>query len=147
MPSPHPALKASNTAVVTGAGLGGIGYSVAHLLAARYQLRVLLVDVSASTLLAAQKALLAAGAKEEDVLTRVVDVSIAAEVFELADYAFEVFGKVDFLMLNAGVQMPTKDFAEGGDLESWNKTLGVNLFGVLHGTQVRAGAVGPRRRC
>ena len=77
--SPHPALKASNAAVLTGAGIGGIGYSVAHLLLTRYQLRVLLVDISAPALFAAQKALIAAGAKEEDVLTRVVDVSNAAE--------------------------------------------------------------------
>lgn len=144
--SPHPALKASNAAVLTGAGIGGIGYSVAHLLLTRYQLRVLLVDISAPALFAAQKALIAAGAKEEDILTRVVDVSNAAEVFELADYAFETFGKVDFLLLNAGVQVPTKDFVEGGDLENWTKTLGVNLFGVLHGTQVSGGGAG-RGRC
>lgn len=38
-------------------------------------------------------------------------------------------------MLNAGRGGPSKDFAPGGDLDAWNKTLGVNLFGVLHGTQ------------
>jgi NADP-dependent 3-hydroxy acid dehydrogenase YdfG len=132
----HPSLRAGNVAVITGAGFGGIGYSTAHLLLTTYKLQVLLVDISSSSLAQASAALIAAGAPSESVHTRVVDVSQSAQMFELADFVFSKFGKVDFLMLNAGVQMKTVDYKEGGDLESWNKTLGVNFYGVLHGTQV-----------
>ena len=36
--------KAGDTAVITGAGYGGIGYAVAELLASRFKVHVVLVD-------------------------------------------------------------------------------------------------------
>lgn len=132
---PHPSLKPGNVAVVTGAGSGGIGASVARLLTTRYNLRIVLADSHPATLTAAHDNLIKAGVPEENILTRVTDVSDSSEVFALADVAFERFGQVDFLFLNAGTTGPSKDFAPGGDLAAWNKIISVNFGGVLNGTQ------------
>ncbi|KAI5480541.1 short-chain dehydrogenase/reductase SDR family protein [Pseudohyphozyma bogoriensis] len=131
MTSTHPALVSGNVAVITGGSLGGIGFETAKLLLERYNLSVLLADVNTEALNAAAEAL----GSPSNLLTHICDVSQPKEVFALADLAFEKFGRVDFLFLNAGVSMPTKDFAPGGDLDSWTKTLGVNFGGVLNGTQ------------
>ncbi|KAK4705964.1 hypothetical protein P7C70_g239, partial [Phenoliferia sp. Uapishka_3] len=131
----HPSLIPGNVAVITGAGVGGIGYATAVLLATRYQLRVVLADISASALTAAHDGLIAAGVAESDIVARETDVSSFEDMKALADVAYEAYGHVDFLFLNAGTGGPSKDFAPGGDMEAWSKTLSVNLFGVLNGTQ------------
>ena len=130
---PHPCLVAGNTAVITGASLGGIGYSVALLLLQRYQMKVLLADLDKEALARTSDALIAAGVAEESFITHVTDVSKWEEVKELADVAFAELDRVDFLHLNAGTSVPTKDW--GGDVQNWRKILDVNLYGVLHGTQ------------
>lgn len=132
----HPALIKSNIALITGAGLGGIGFSVAQILLQRYALKVILVDNSSHSLSASSKALLAAGVSQDQFETKVVDVSHAEEMFSLEKEVRAKYGQVDFLMLNAGVQIPSKDYKDGGDLESWDKILKVNFGGVLNGTQV-----------
>ncbi|KAL8279157.1 hypothetical protein RQP46_008413 [Phenoliferia psychrophenolica] len=131
--TPHPSLKPGNVAVITGAGLGGIGYETAVLLTTRYSMRVLLADIL--DLSATRDGLLAAGVADSNIMTRVTDVADAKDVFALADEAFAHFGHVDFLFLNAGRSGPSKDFAAGGDLVEWQKTLSVNFGGVLNGTQ------------
>ncbi|ORY60381.1 hypothetical protein BCR35DRAFT_355241 [Leucosporidium creatinivorum] len=140
MPAPHPALAQGNTAVVTGAGGGaGIGYAIALQLLQRYGLKVLLSDLSTDALERTSEALVKAGVDSAAFFTHAADVSQWEEVKELSNVAFEKLGRVDFLILNAGVQRPTKDFTEissaDDQLAAWNQTLGVNFYGVLHGTQ------------
>ena len=45
------------------------------------------------------------------------------------------FGGTDILMNNAGIGPDSSRF---GPLENWQRILGVNLWGVIHGTQVFA---------
>lgn len=78
--TPHPALVKDNCAVVTGAGLGGIGYSIALLLLQRYQMKVMLADFDKEALSKTSDALIAAGVAEERFLTHVTDVSKWDEV-------------------------------------------------------------------
>lgn len=143
MPAPHPALVAGNTAVVTGAAVGGIGYSIALQLLQRYGLKVLLSDLKTDALKETTEALLKAGVNADAFYTHATDVSSWEEVKELSDIAFEKLGQVDVLILNAGTQLPTKDFTDidgaADSLKAWNQTLGVNFYGVLHGTQVSEG--------
>lgn len=139
MPASHPALVAGNTAVVTGAAVGGIGYSIALRLLQRYSLKVLLSDLTTEALERTTEALVKAGVDSEHFYTHATDVSQWEDVKELSNVAFEKLGRVDFLVLNAGTQVSTKDFtdvdAADDQLQAWNHTLGVNFFGVLHGTQ------------
>ncbi|GAA5826489.1 hypothetical protein JCM11251_002393 [Rhodosporidiobolus azoricus] len=133
MPAPHPALARGNVAVVTGATLGGIGWETSLILLQRFGLYVVLADISKAGLQATAEELIALGIPETQFETRVVDVADAKDVSDLADTVFSTKGKVDFLFLNAGIQLPSKSF--GGDLDAWAKTLGVNLMGVIHGQQ------------
>ncbi|MBC8340041.1 MAG: SDR family NAD(P)-dependent oxidoreductase, partial [Proteobacteria bacterium] len=62
-----------------------------------------------------------------------VDVSEESSVAALADASFDAFGQVDLLVNNAGV-------FQGGlfwerSVEDWEWTLGVNVWGIIHGTR------------
>jgi NAD(P)-dependent dehydrogenase (short-subunit alcohol dehydrogenase family) len=114
---------AGRVAVVTGAG-SGIGRSLATRFAAE-GMRVVVADVETDAL-AATAALLPA-----DAVAQVTDVSDRDAVFALADRAFAECGAVDVLCNNAGVfQGGLMWECSPADFE-W--TLGVNLYGVLHG--------------
>ena len=120
----HPALAPGGVAVITGGG-GGIGLATARRLVAM-GLTVCLADRDADKLHAAAASL---GDAAHAVPT---DVSDAASVASLAAEVAEKFGPVSFLMNNAAVD-------SGGDAlsnpEGWQRVLGVNLLGVLHGVQ------------
>ncbi|MDJ0786483.1 MAG: SDR family NAD(P)-dependent oxidoreductase [Myxococcota bacterium] len=127
MSSPtHPAIAEGNVAVITG-GASGIGLATAERLA-RFGLRVCIADHDEEALKAAAESLAEAG----EVIVQPTDVSSAASVDELASAVAERLGPVSLLMNNAGV-------GGGGDAlsnpEGWQRVLGVNLFGVLHGVQ------------
>jgi len=116
-PSTPPYLKPDAVAVITGAGVGGIGYEIALIAIQRHRMKVVLVDQSQAALDNTSKALISAGVAKEQFSSKVIDVSKIPEVQKLADEVFEQHGRVDFLVLNAGIQIPSKSF--GGDLESW----------------------------
>ncbi|POY71911.1 hypothetical protein BMF94_5068 [Rhodotorula taiwanensis] len=126
--------KAGDTAVITGAGYGGIGYDTALLLATRFQIYVLLADRDSAALEKASEGLIAAGVAEGDFATRVTDVSDANDMLELANAVFQSRGKVDFLHLNAGVSTEVKAYGED-IVDEWQRTFAVNLFGVVNGSQ------------
>lgn len=119
----HPALQPGNAAVITG-GAGGIGLAVAHKLAG-YGLRICLADSDGDVL---EKA----AASIEGALALVTDVSSRSSVEALAREATKRLGPISVLMNNAGR-------GGGGDAlsnpEGWERVLGTNLFGVLHGVQ------------
>ncbi|KAK4057269.1 hypothetical protein OIO90_001766 [Microbotryomycetes sp. JL221] len=133
------ALKRDNIAVVTGAAVGGIGFAISRLLLDRFGLKVVLADLSSELLNDATTELVKQGIAEDRFMTHVTDVTKYQDVAQLADVAFERFGRVDVLVLNAGVSRPSKDFVPPEDVESnlasWKTILDVNFFGVLHGTQ------------
>jgi NAD(P)-dependent dehydrogenase (short-subunit alcohol dehydrogenase family) len=114
-------------AVVTGAA-SGIGRALADRFAAAGA-HLVLADIEPVPLRSAVDELGAAGAEP---LAQVCDVSDADDVAALRDAAVERFGTVHVVCLNAGVA------GAGGlqwdvPLSGWAWTLGVNVWGVVHG--------------
>jgi NAD(P)-dependent dehydrogenase (short-subunit alcohol dehydrogenase family) len=130
----HPALSPDNVAVITG-GASGIGLAAAMRFA-RMGLRICIADVGADKLSQAAAALTeAAPGGAAGVMTAVIDVSNVDDVVRLESAVRERFGGTDVLMNNAGVQPGSTMF---GPKANWQRVLGVNLWGVIHGSQVFA---------
>lgn len=122
-------LQAGGIAVITGAA-SGFGLEASKL-AAQRGLKVVMADVQADALAAAQAQVEALGA---EVLPFRLDVSKAAEVEALAEATFTRFGVPTFVFNNAGV-------GAGGLIwehttADWEWVIGVNLLGVAHGVRV-----------
>jgi NAD(P)-dependent dehydrogenase (short-subunit alcohol dehydrogenase family) len=116
-------------AVVTGAA-SGIGRGMAERWCAE-GMKVVLADIEADALAAAERELRAGGA---DVVSVVTDVSSAASMDALARASVDAFGAVHLVCNNAGV-------GGGGMMQElttddWQWVLGVNLWGVIHGIRV-----------
>ncbi|HVY06813.1 MAG TPA: SDR family oxidoreductase [Burkholderiales bacterium] len=116
-------------AVVTG-GASGLGRAMA-LRFAREGMRIVLADIEKAALANTEKEFRDAG---HDVLAVRTDVSNGRDMEALADKAFQRFGGVHVLCNNAGV-------APGGTIweqseKDWEWTLGVNVWGVIHGIRV-----------
>ncbi|HEV7877753.1 SDR family NAD(P)-dependent oxidoreductase [Bradyrhizobium sp.] len=130
----HPALSPDNVAVITG-GASGIGLAAA-IRFARMGLRVCIADVGADRLAQAASALTeAAPGGAVGVMAEVIDVGNADDVARLESAVRARFGGTDILMNNAGVQPGSTMF---GPEANWRRILGVNLWGVIHGSQAFA---------
>jgi len=130
----HPVLSANNVAVVTG-GASGIGLAAAMRFAG-IGMKVCVADIGTDRLKqAATKLSAAAPGGSADIMTAVVDVSRIEEVTSLESEVRERFGGTDLLMNNAGIQPGSAMF---GPADNWQRILGVNLWGVIHGSQVFA---------
>jgi NAD(P)-dependent dehydrogenase (short-subunit alcohol dehydrogenase family) len=108
-------------AVVTGAG-SGIGAALCHGFAAE-GMRVVGADIDID---AARSTVESFGGRAVH-----VDVSDPDSVTNLADDAFGAFGQVDVLCNNAGVFQGGRTWEPS--LDDWHWTIGVNLFGIVHG--------------
>lgn len=123
---------AGKTAVLTGAG-SGFGLECGRIAAER-GMNLVLVDVQADTLAAAEAELAAVcAATGAAVMTRRVDVSNAEAMEALAAEVVARFGAPHFVFNNAGV-------GSGGlvwenSVADWQWVLGVNLWGVVHGVR------------
>ena len=125
------ALDPGSVAVITG-GASGIGLAAARRWA-EMGLRVCIADRGGERLAAAAEALAAlAPGGRDGVLAAAVDVSRAEEVEALAAQVRERFGGTDVLMNNAGIQ-PGSELP--GSLDAWERIIGVNLWGVIHGSR------------
>ncbi|MEZ5932022.1 MAG: SDR family NAD(P)-dependent oxidoreductase [Alphaproteobacteria bacterium] len=127
---PHPALAPDSVAVVTG-GAAGIGLAAAKRFAS-LGLRVCIADLGADRLAEAAAALaeLAPGGAD-GVMTSETDVSRFEALQHLNEAVRARFGGADILMNNAGIQ-PGSEML--GPADTWQRILGVNLFGVINGT-------------
>ncbi|MHC1948287.1 SDR family NAD(P)-dependent oxidoreductase [Bradyrhizobium sp. UFLA06-06] len=131
---PHPVISANHVAVITG-GASGIGLAAAVRFA-QAGMKVCIADLGDDRLkAAATKLSSAAPGGAADIMTSAVDVSRADEVAKLEDTVAKKFGGTDILMNNAGIQPGSAMF---GPTDNWQRILGVNLWGVINGTQTFA---------
>ena len=131
---PHPALSPNNVAVITG-GAAGIGLAAAMAFV-RLGMRVCIADVGEPRLSEAAAALAkAAPGGAAFIMTMVTDVSNLDDIARLEAEVRQRFGGTDVLMNNAGIQPGSAIFEAP---ETWQRILGVNLWGVIHGSQVFA---------
>jgi hypothetical protein len=127
-------MSSHHVAVITG-GASGIGLAAA-LRFAQAGMKVCIADLGANRLKEAETKLSsAASGGAADIMTTAVDVSRADEVAGLEAAVTERFGGTDILMNNAGIQPGSTVF---GPPDNWQRILGVNLWGVINGTQAFA---------
>jgi NAD(P)-dependent dehydrogenase (short-subunit alcohol dehydrogenase family) len=112
-------------AVVTGAA-SGIGYSLAEKCVS-YGMRVVLADIDTTALDQKGKAL---GESEGKCIAVPTNVANLSEVQTLALLAFKAFGRIDFLFINAGVNILARTWEY--DILDWKWIIGVNLWGAIH---------------
>jgi len=127
-------MSPDHVAVITG-GASGIGLAAAQEFAS-LGMKVCVADLGHERLAAAEAELVSASpGGAANVMTMSVDVSRAEEVLSLEAAVRRRFGGTDLLMNNAGIQPGSSMF---GPAENWQRILGVNLWGVIHGSQVFA---------
>lgn len=116
-------------AIVTG-GASGIGKALCRELISN-QVFVILADVN-----------MREGKLVEDELNRqtncsryeYVNVIDQTSVEELVRNTFQEFGRLDYLFNNAGITMYGELFDVS--IEDWKQIIDVNLWGIIHGTQI-----------
>lgn len=116
------------TVVITGAA-SGIGAALARQLSRRGA-RLALADVDESGLLTVADHCRTSGA---EVRTDLVDVSDRAAVLAYADAVEQHFGVVHMVVNNAGVALTAHALEQTFEDIDW--LLGINLMGVINGTQ------------
>ncbi len=118
--------SAKRIAWITGGG-SGIGEAGAEALAADGW--TVVVSGRRKNLLDAVVAKIAkAGGTAEAIA---LDVSVAADVEQVADRILAKHGRIDLLVNSAGINVPKRRWADM-ELEGWNKLVDVNLNGVLY---------------
>jgi NAD(P)-dependent dehydrogenase (short-subunit alcohol dehydrogenase family) len=99
-------------------------------------MKVCIADLGTNRLAEAEaKIASAATGGGADVMVMAVDVSRMDDVSALELAVRKRFGGTDILMNNAGIQPGSQIF---GPPENWQRILGVNLWGVINGSQVFA---------
>ena len=117
---------AGKVAIVTG-GAGDIGRVTAEILIDEGA-RVVLADIDA------EEGARTAAELGESAAFHQTDVSDVDQVQALVDFTVERFGGLDIMFNNAGIGSPLGRFL-WDDLTDFNRVMGVNLFGVIAGTQ------------
>jgi NAD(P)-dependent dehydrogenase (short-subunit alcohol dehydrogenase family) len=122
---------AGAVAVITG-GASGIGLAAATRFAS-WGLNVCIADLGTERLQAAVEQIGRSSGGRSEVMAVETDVSQLHAVQRLEREVRERFGGTDVLMNNAGVSLGSTCLDQ---LEHWQELLAVNLWGVIHGTQV-----------
>jgi NAD(P)-dependent dehydrogenase (short-subunit alcohol dehydrogenase family) len=116
-------------AVITGAA-SGIGRGLAER-CAQEGMKIVLADVEEEALVRVEKDI---KDRAGSTLTVRTDVSNADDVSDLADKTLNAFGGVHLLCNNAGVAAGALIWES--TVKDWEWSLGVNLWGVIHGIRV-----------
>jgi NAD(P)-dependent dehydrogenase (short-subunit alcohol dehydrogenase family) len=131
---PHAAMSPDNVAVITG-GASGLGLAAAMRFA-RFGMKVCIADLGTDRLAEAEAKLASiAPGGGGNIMATAVDVSRFDDVTGLELGVRKRFGGTDILMNNAGIQPGSEMF---GPVQNWQRVLGVNLWGVIHGSQAFA---------
>ena len=123
----HRAFASGNVAIITG-GASGIGFAAAKRFVGM-GLKVCIADLPGDGLHQAVTQI-----SPRDAMAVPCDVGKPEDLHRLETAVRDRFGRVDILMNNAGIQPGTKLF----DPDNWPRTLDVNLWGVIRGTQALA---------
>ncbi|MCK9542590.1 MAG: SDR family NAD(P)-dependent oxidoreductase [Novosphingobium sp.] len=123
-------IETGQVAVVTGAG-SGIGRGLA-IRFGELGLRLVLADVDEAGLRHTEELLEGSGV---EVVAHRTDVSDAAAMEGLRDLVLARFGGVDILCNNAGIVSAFRPMWEN-PLNDWQRVLGANLWGVIHGIRL-----------
>src|ERR1700694_10960 len=127
-------MSPNSVAVITG-GASGIGLAAAKRFAA-LGMKVCIADLGTDRLAEAETKLSStAPGGAADIMVMAVDVSRIEDVSGLELAGRKRFGGTGILRNNAGIQPGSQTF---GPLQNWQRILGVNLWGVIHGSQVFA---------
>lgn len=121
---------AGKVAIITG-GANGIGRATVELFV-KEGAKVVIADVNADEGEAFASQLGGAA------LFKRTDVSSKEEIQSLVDFAVEKFGALHILFNNAGISGATYPRFIDDDLSDFQRVIGVNLFGVLAGSQAAA---------
>lgn len=121
---------AGKVAIVTG-GASGIGEATAELFTAEGA-KVVIADINAEAGEALAKKLGSAAR------FRVTDVAKGDDLQALVDFTVETFGGLDIMFNNAGIAGAQYPRFLDDDLSDFNKVVGINLYGVMRGTQCAA---------
>lgn len=120
-------MRANNMSVVITGGAGGIGLAAAKKFLSEGAGGVLLVDLEEDSLKEAVTVL-----DSEKAYYIKADVSKSADVERYTQRAVELFGKIDVLFLNAGVEGEVKPLTEYPE-EMYDQVMDVNVKGVWLG--------------
>ena len=112
--------------VITG-GAGGIGLATAEKMLSQGAEKILLVDLNKDLL---EKAAEKLDSKKVEIIT--ADVSKSKDVKKYTEKAIELFGKIDALFLNAGIEGEVKAITEYPE-ELFDKVIDINVKGVWLG--------------
>jgi len=132
----HSALVAGRAAVITGAA-SGIGLATAKKLAAM-GMNVCITDITDIALQAAAHEVNEAAASNSSVLSITADVSDSDAMVTLAATVRREFDDVAFLMNNAVTRIDARTWENG---DAWNRTVEVNIMGVVNGVLAFAPAM------
>lgn len=119
---------ANRFAIVTGSSQG-FGHAIARCFV-QEGASVLLCARTAGDLEAAAEQLRAAAAPGAQVFAECADVSSETDVSHLAEIVEQKFGKLDILVLNAGVYGP-KGSIEEVSWAAWSQAISINLMGTV----------------
>nr|WP_047166196.1 glucose 1-dehydrogenase [Sphingomonas sp. Y57] len=120
---------AGKAAIVTGAGAAedeiGIGRAIAYIMA-REGAKVVCADLDGARVEATAAQISAEGG---EAIAVAADVSLPTDCEALVKTAVNTFGKLDILVNNVGISVPTN--LESVTLDLWNRTIAVNLTSVM----------------
>ncbi len=121
-------------AIITGAG-SGIGKATAELFA-KEGAKLILTDLNEEN---TQKVVSSLTEKGAEAYFLKADAGSAKDAKKTVDFAIEKFGRLDIAVNNAGIGGDTSPTAEHA-IDSWDKTININLSGVFYGThyQIKA---------
>ena len=75
--------------------------------------------------------LIRSSGNDRQIISRQLDVSNREDVANFIDETLEKFPRIDILVNNAGIYGP-KGFSEDVDIDEWEKTFSINLFGLFN---------------